>query len=165
MPRLKELIQALGMSQVEFAKNLGIAKSTVSDVINGRLKDLPNPVQLKLYREYNVNLNWLLTGEGGMFLGDAGGSTTLTNRDLNSDRTGSANTGKPVIYDGDTFIDEDGNITDGKKAAKAAYQAYLDRKNNSTPKPAAKDVISLEGLSDKQKKMVIDLVNSYKDEK
>lgn len=85
MPRLKELIQALGMSQVEFAKNLGIAKSTVSDVINGRLKDLPNPVQLKLYREYNVNLNWLLTGEGGMFLSDAGNGGKP---DVNFDKRG-----------------------------------------------------------------------------
>lgn len=144
MPRLKELIQALEMSQVEFAKNLGIAKSTVSDVINGRLKDLPNPVQLKLYREYNVNLNWLLTGEGEMFL--------------------AGNAKKPtVFYDAEnqTFADEDGSFVSGKEAKKA-YNAYLARSGKS---PVSADSISLEGLDEVQKKVVIDLVNSYKPKK
>ena len=68
MSRLKQLISALGMTQVEFAEKMGIAKSTVSDVISGRLKDLPNHVHTTLVRGYSVNLNWLLTGEGEMFL-------------------------------------------------------------------------------------------------
>ena len=68
MNRLRELIVALNLTQTAFALELGIAKSTVSDVINGRLKDLPNSVQIRLIREYNVNAHWLLTGEGEMFL-------------------------------------------------------------------------------------------------
>lgn len=66
--RLKRIVQekAAGRYTV-FAKNAGIAASTFQNYMNGRL---PHPEHLiRINGIYNINMNWLLTGEGEMYVG------------------------------------------------------------------------------------------------
>ena len=50
-----------------FAKDLGISQTTYSNYENGS-RSIPDAVYVKLQNEYNVNLNWLICGNGEMFL-------------------------------------------------------------------------------------------------
>lgn len=65
--RLKNLLKELDLNQTEFAKAISISPGNISDIMTGRSK--PSLVTLKKIAEkFNVNLNWLLTGEGEMFI-------------------------------------------------------------------------------------------------
>jgi len=64
--RLKKLRGHLRYSQKDFAKRLGILPATYSNYENERRKLSPELLE-KLYNEFNVNLNWLITGQGSMF--------------------------------------------------------------------------------------------------
>ena len=55
------------MTQEEFAKRLNISRSFVNQVEVGA-KNLSDRTILDICREFNVNENWLKTGEGEMFL-------------------------------------------------------------------------------------------------
>jgi transcriptional regulator with XRE-family HTH domain len=66
--QLIKLLQKLGISQAEFAKALDLKPSTISEIMNGRTKSFNHEVLLKIKNLYNVNLDWLLTGEGEMYL-------------------------------------------------------------------------------------------------
>lgn len=68
MTLLKQLIHALGMTQTDFAKQFGLSKSGLNDIVSGKIKSIPGHVQLKLARDYKVNPNWLISGEGEMFV-------------------------------------------------------------------------------------------------
>ena len=64
--RLKELRQALKLSQQEFADRLKLTQGAVSGYEIGRR--VPNDAIIDLIcREFNVNETWLRTGEGPMF--------------------------------------------------------------------------------------------------
>lgn len=73
---LKNLIKSLGITQTEFAKEIGVSKSVISDLISGRLQELPKHARIKLVKLYNVNPVWLLTGEGDMFLSSNNGGNS-----------------------------------------------------------------------------------------
>jgi transcriptional regulator with XRE-family HTH domain len=65
--RLKLLIDVLGLNLKEFSKATGIPYRTLQEYLYG--KSLPGSENLiKIYTKFSVNLNWLLTGEGEMFL-------------------------------------------------------------------------------------------------
>ena len=63
--RLKAIRKTLGLKQGKFAEQLGIAQTYLSDIEHGR-KGFPATLLMALDKE-NVNLHWLLTGEGEMF--------------------------------------------------------------------------------------------------
>lgn len=64
--RLKELRQALKLSQQEFADRLKLTQGAVSGYEIGRR--VPNDAIIGLIcREFHVNETWLRTGEGPMF--------------------------------------------------------------------------------------------------
>ena len=64
--RLKQLRKALKMNQTNFAKELGITQTAYSMIENGN-----NPLSDRYIKVicscFNVNENWLLTGNGDMF--------------------------------------------------------------------------------------------------
>jgi len=65
--RLHETFDHKSMAVV--AKRLGVPHATVRNYYQGRL---PAPeVLIKIARETNVSLNWLLTGKGDMYAGQA----------------------------------------------------------------------------------------------
>nr|DAX05434.1 MAG TPA: Helix-turn-helix XRE-family like protein [Bacteriophage sp.] len=64
--RMKELRKAMGKSQEEFGKILGITKSGVSDIESGRRNVTEQ--HIIMLRNENVNEEWLRTGNGEMFI-------------------------------------------------------------------------------------------------
>lgn len=64
--RMKELRKAMGKSQEEFGKILGITKSGVSDIESGRRNVTEQ--HIIMLRNENVNEDWLRTGNGEMFI-------------------------------------------------------------------------------------------------
>jgi len=65
--RIKELRKALGMSQEELGGRLGVTNTAISGYESGR-RNLTDQMVISICREFNVNENWLRTGEGEMFL-------------------------------------------------------------------------------------------------
>ena len=61
----KELLK---MTLEDFGNRLGLKKSTLSNIENGTY-NLTEQTRRSIMREFNVNENWLLTGEGEPFLG------------------------------------------------------------------------------------------------
>lgn len=64
--RLKLLRKALKLSQQEFADQLGIKRGTVANYEVGRNEPIDAVIAL-ICRRFNVNEQWLRTGEGDMF--------------------------------------------------------------------------------------------------
>ena len=67
--RLKELRRALDLTQAEFANHLGLRQSTIATYEIGR-NEPTQAVITSICREFDVNEEWLRTGEGEMFLPD-----------------------------------------------------------------------------------------------
>lgn len=65
--RLKELRKALGLTQEEFAKRLGIKRNAVTNYEVGR-NDPADMVVSLICREFSVNESWLRSGEGAPFI-------------------------------------------------------------------------------------------------
>ena len=64
--RLKELREALGLSQQEFAERIHSKQVSISAYERGTRTPL-EPIILSICREFRVNEEWLRTGEGPMF--------------------------------------------------------------------------------------------------
>jgi len=65
--RLKLAIKALGKWQKDIAEEYGCSPSYVTEMVRERNR-LPVDFTAWLQVHYNVNLNWLFTGKGPMFL-------------------------------------------------------------------------------------------------
>ncbi|GEM_PF-1134159 len=67
--RLKKLIKALNLNQIEFAKSLGMSQPNISRMVNGDSR-VSAEVLSRIATSYmDVNLHWVLTGDGEVFLG------------------------------------------------------------------------------------------------
>lgn len=64
--RLRAVRKALGLTQQEFAAAVGLKQSTIAMYEMGHGK-ASERVITTLCKEYDINRNWLLTGEGEMF--------------------------------------------------------------------------------------------------
>ena len=65
--RLKKLRKELDMTQQEFAEGIGIKRNTIATYESGRNEPIDAVISL-ICTKYNVNENWLRTGEGDMFV-------------------------------------------------------------------------------------------------
>ncbi|MCI6057055.1 helix-turn-helix domain-containing protein [Anaerotignum sp.] len=65
--RIKELRKTLNLTQNDFGKEIGITGATVSDIERGKLSLTDRNVSL-ICEKYNVNKDWILYGNGEMFL-------------------------------------------------------------------------------------------------
>lgn len=65
--RLKKLRRTLGLTQQEFADRISIKRNTLANYEVGRNEPLDAVISL-ICREFNVNENWLRTGEGDMYM-------------------------------------------------------------------------------------------------
>lgn len=67
--RFKELRKSCHKSQIEFGKIMGLSSSGISEIEAGRRNVTEKHlVMLSNWDEYNVNVDWLRTGNGEMFL-------------------------------------------------------------------------------------------------
>lgn len=54
-------------TQVEFASSIGLTQAGYSDIERGK-NNVSGKIKILLKREHNVNVSWLESGEGEMFL-------------------------------------------------------------------------------------------------
>lgn len=67
--RFKELRKACKKTQIDFGKVLGISSSGIANIETGqRSVTEKHLIMLSNWNEYNVNIDWLRTGKGDMFL-------------------------------------------------------------------------------------------------
>lgn len=64
--RMKEVRRAVGLTQREFGLKIGVKQNTVATYEMGRNKPTDTVIAL-ICRTFNVNEQWLRTGEGEMF--------------------------------------------------------------------------------------------------
>jgi transcriptional regulator with XRE-family HTH domain len=68
--RIKDLLKALNVNREQISTKLGYKKSYFDQMLSGN-NNVSESVLLKLSKNYKeVNLNWILTGEGEMMLSD-----------------------------------------------------------------------------------------------
>lgn len=65
--RIRELRKTLDLNQDEFGKKIGITNTAVSKLEKGE-RNITEQVILSICREFNVNEEWLRTGDGDMFI-------------------------------------------------------------------------------------------------
>lgn len=67
--RIRDLRKTLNMSQTDFAKRLGTTRDVIGNIEYDRLKrpDQKESLYKLICKEFNVNENWLRTGNGEMF--------------------------------------------------------------------------------------------------
>lgn len=68
--RLREVRENLGFSQGEFAEKLEIKQQLLSKYETGRL-DISNTIKVRLHVDFNVSIDWLLTGNGNIFINNS----------------------------------------------------------------------------------------------
>ena len=67
--RIKELRTALGITQAKFAERIAVFASFISEIEGGVREINERAIRLTI-AEFNVNEEWLRTGQGAMFQGD-----------------------------------------------------------------------------------------------
>ena len=64
--RIKNVRKAKNLSQKEFAQNINLSQNHISSIEKG-IRAATDRIINDICKVYNVNKNWLLTGEGKMF--------------------------------------------------------------------------------------------------
>ena len=64
--RIKEIRKVLDLTLDKFGEKLGVTKQTVSRIENG-VNNVTDQMARSVCREYNVNYDYLMYGEGEMF--------------------------------------------------------------------------------------------------
>ncbi len=67
--RVREVRSALGLTQKEFGQKITLAQTYLSQIEKGD-RDVTEKIRKLLCLQFNVNEEWLLTGNGSMFLED-----------------------------------------------------------------------------------------------
>ena len=65
--RIKEIRSQLKMSQVEFSERIFLSKSFYGDIEIGK-KKVNDRIIFIVSKQFNVNEEWIRTGNGGMFM-------------------------------------------------------------------------------------------------
>lgn len=72
--RIRTIMEHEQMSQQEFAQKLGLSPATLSNIFNGKTRPTNNHVQAIHKAFPNINISWLLFGEGEMYISGTGSS-------------------------------------------------------------------------------------------
>lgn len=64
--RIRELRKHLNLTLEEFGKKVGVTKAAIGRIEKGE-RSVTDQMFLSICREFNVNENWLRTGDGEMF--------------------------------------------------------------------------------------------------
>lgn len=82
--RIKEIRKTLDLSQEAFGERLGITGSGLSN-IESRKRNVTEQMILSICREFNVNEEWLRTGNGDMFIESDNTNITAVATEFNLD--------------------------------------------------------------------------------
>ena len=66
---LKKLREFVDLNQQEFAKSIDVSRFNCCDMELGK-SSITSKTAIKLYNTHKVNIHWLYTGEGAMFIED-----------------------------------------------------------------------------------------------
>lgn len=66
--RVREIRKELNLTLEKFGEKLGVGKTAISKIEKGRV-NLSDQMAISICREYNVNYDFLIDGEGEMFDG------------------------------------------------------------------------------------------------
>lgn len=80
--RLELIREQTGMIQLEFAKYLDLEPGSYSDIKRGK-NGISKNVLRKLEKKLNINIEWIMTGNGSMSLGNSEVENTLVAEKLN----------------------------------------------------------------------------------
>lgn len=83
--RLLTIRKTMGYTQLNFSKILGISRNNYTHIESGRSK-ISNELLQNLTKNLSVNINWLLTGEGEMFLSKDQEHKPILKSELNADK-------------------------------------------------------------------------------
>lgn len=64
--RVKEIRKALNLTLEKFGQKLGVGKTAISNIEKGK-RGLTEQMTISICREYNVNYDYLVYGDGDMF--------------------------------------------------------------------------------------------------
>ncbi len=64
--RIKEIRKALHLTQMEFGERIGLKQNTIATIEMGK-RGVTQQLALSICREFGVNLDYLLHGDGPMF--------------------------------------------------------------------------------------------------
>lgn len=83
--RLAAIMEKEGLTAGAFAESINIAQATISQIMRGR--NMPSTeILLKLHQRYpEINLNWLITGQGNMYESQTPETATAAEADYNED--------------------------------------------------------------------------------
>ena len=65
--RIKEVRASFGMTMEKFGERLGVTKVAISNIEKGN-RSVTDQMRKAVCREFDVNEDWLRTGEGNMFI-------------------------------------------------------------------------------------------------
>ena len=66
--RINNWIKKEGLKSSELADIIGVNRSTISHILSGRNKPSIDFLQKLLFSFPNINANWLITGDGNMYV-------------------------------------------------------------------------------------------------
>ena len=81
--RFIKMRNMLNINKSQFAQSIQTTPSIVGEIESGKREPSKN-ILIKLLNTYNVNINWLLSGDGNIFLNDR---NTQNIEYINSDST------------------------------------------------------------------------------
>ncbi|OCL81892.1 helix-turn-helix domain-containing protein [Arcobacter porcinus] len=77
---LIDIRKKLGLNQMEFADRLETSQNLISKYEQGKV-ELPFKIINNLNKVFNININWLLTGNGSMFENEIGNKENILFKD------------------------------------------------------------------------------------
>ena len=85
--RIRAIMDSKGMTQQEFSQFLEMSPASLSSIFTGRTKPTLNVVESIKNKFENINLEWLMFGEGSMFTQneDGEGDDTTLSSDASED--------------------------------------------------------------------------------
>lgn len=109
--RIKELRKTLSLTLEKFGQRIGVGKSTISDLENGR-RSLSEHMTKSICREFSVDYIWLTTGEGGMFVESDDDFFERIDRIMAGENESRKNMIKTLLYASDADIEAFDRLVD-----------------------------------------------------
>lgn len=112
--RIKTIRKESNLTQKQFADKLGLKQNTVATYEMGRI-GISDTVVLSICREFNINENWLRTGEGEM------------HSSVNEDERFAVNVGKIQRTDDETIMRWVNAIAETNPSALKEIEEFMKR--------------------------------------
>lgn len=109
--RIKELRKTLSLTLEKFGQRIGVGKSTISDLENGR-RSLSEHMTKSICREFSVDYIWLTTGEGKMFVESDDDFFERIDRIMAGENESRKNMIKTLLYASDADIEAFDRLVD-----------------------------------------------------